>query len=117
MTVEDLDSIHKKMQDDLKENGAHIDYIYYCPHNWHDGCECRKPSPGMIYQAGRDLSLNIPDCVLFGDDIRDMEAASNARCKGILITEDYPLITAVKDYLKDELSLDNGKIRERKKNI
>lgn len=102
LTLEDLCDIHKKMQDDLSEIGAKIDYIYYCPHNWNEGCLCRKPKPGMLYQAQKDLSLDLTKCTLFGDDERDMEASVNANIKGVLITEDYPLINAVKDYLEKE---------------
>ena len=102
LTIDDLNSIHEKMQNDLKEHGAHIDHIYYCPHNWHDGCDCRKPKPGMLYQAARDLSLNLPECMLFGDDERDIEAANAARCMSTLVSEDYPLLEAVKDYLKKD---------------
>ena len=102
LTVDDLNKIHAKMQNDLKVHGAHIDHIYYCPHNWHEGCDCRKPKPGMLYQAGRDLSLNLTECILFGDDPRDIEAADAARCQSVLVTEEYPLLNAVKDYLKKE---------------
>ena len=113
LTVSDLDEIHNKMQKDLQENGAHIDYIYYCPHNWDDGCDCRKPKPGMLYQAARDLSLNLPECTLFGDDERDMEAAKAARCREVLITDEYPLIDAVNDYIKDNINV-KKKIKERR---
>ena len=101
-TEETLADIHNKMQQDLKEIGAHIDHIYYCPHNWFDGCECRKPKPGMLYQAARDLSFDLTKCYLFGDDERDIEAANAARCKSELITNDYPLIEAVKKYIEKE---------------
>ncbi len=102
LTVDDLNRIHEKMQNDLKKHGAHIDHIYYCPHNWHEGCDCRKPKPGMLYQAGRDLSLNLTECMLFGDDERDIEAANAARCMSTLVSEEYPLIEAVNDYLKKD---------------
>ena len=102
-TEESLKEIHDKMQADLKEIGAHIDYIYYCPHNWFDGCECRKPKPGMLYQAARDLSLDLTKCYLFGDDERDIEAADAARCKSSFITDKNPLIKAVKKYIEKEL--------------
>ena len=102
LTIDDLNRIHEKMQNDLKNIEAHIDYIYYCPHNWDEGCDCRKPKPGMLYQAQRDLSLNLTECMLFGDDPRDIEAANAARCMSTLVSEDYPLIDAVKDYLKKD---------------
>ena len=102
------------MQSDLKSHGAQIDHIYYCPHNWDEGCDCRKPKPGMLYQAGRDLSLNLTECTLFGDDERDIQAATNARCNGVLITEEYPLIRAIDDYIENEVLNVKKRIKERR---
>lgn len=100
LTWETLYAIEKKMNDDLKEYGARIDKAYYCPHNWDEGCQCRKPKPGMLYQAQRDYNLNIPlDCVLIGDDDRDIDAANQADCRSLQVSDEYPLIQAVKDLL------------------
>ncbi|HOZ89075.1 MAG TPA: HAD-IIIA family hydrolase [Bacilli bacterium] len=102
-TIKVLNDIHQKMQTDLKEIGARIDYIYYCPHNWQDGCNCRKPNPGLFYQAQRELALDLTKCPMFGDDERDMQAAHTANLKvGIQIVDNYPLISAVKDYIRKE---------------
>lgn len=95
LTVDMLNLIHEKMQKDLAEVGAHIDYIYYCPHNWNDGCECRKPKPGLLYQAQKDLSLDLTNCWMLGDDERDMHAGGDAGCRCMYITEQHPLIEAV----------------------
>ncbi len=100
LTVPDLDRIHEKMQGDLNKIGAKIDYIYYCPHNWDDECDCRKPKPGMLYQAQRELSLDLSKCVLFGDDERDIAAGNAAGCKSVLVSESYPFIEAAKDYCR-----------------
>lgn len=87
LTEETLAEIHEKMQADLREIGAEIDRIYYCPHNWDEGCECRKPKPGMFFQAQKELSLDLTKCVMIGDDERDMEAAANANVPGHLVDE------------------------------
>lgn len=103
LTGDTLAAIHEKMGADLRQAGAHIDRIYMCPHNWDDGCFCRKPQPGMLYEAQREYDLNIPkDCVLFGDDERDIEAATRADCRGVLVSESYTLLDAVKEYLGKE---------------
>ena len=81
-----------------KEKG--LDHIYYCPHNWDEGCDCRKPKPGLLYQAQHDLSVDLTQCVLFGDDERDILAANAARCPSVMVSEDYPLIEAVREYLR-----------------
>lgn len=95
LTVETLERIHEKMQAELKEDGTCIDYIYYCPHNWDEGCECRKPKPGMLYQAQRDLSLDLTKCWMLGDDERDMHAGGDAGCRCMYISEQHPLLEAV----------------------
>lgn len=102
LTEEQLSKIHDKMLADLAEAGAFVDKIYYCPHNWEEGCFCRKPSPGMLYQAQRDYCLNLKEGVLFGDDERDIDAANRAGVRGVLVTEEYTLLQAVNDLLEQE---------------
>lgn len=99
-----LRSIHDKMQRDLDESGVKggIDDIIYCPHNWDDGCDCRKPRPGMLYQAQKKYSLNLTECFMIGDDDRDIEAGSAAGCKCIKVYEGYSLLHAVKDILNGD---------------
>lgn len=103
MTEEDFNKVQDKMSSDLAEIGAHIDAVYYCPHGWDDECECRKPKPGMLYQAQKDYSINLTECVLIGDDERDIMTAHNANMKGILVTEDYTLESAVNDVLSGKI--------------
>lgn len=98
LTMETLQSIHGKMRHDLQEIGTDIDGIYMCPHGWDDGCDCRKPKPGMLYQAQREHSLNLTKCILIGDDERDMQAGEAAHLqKCILVGESYSLWNAAQD--------------------
>lgn len=100
LTEETLAAVHEKMQADLREIGAEIDKIYYCPHNWDDGCECRKPKPGMFFQAQKELSLDLTKCVMVGDDERDMEAAANANVPGYFVTTRENILKIVERILK-----------------
>lgn len=104
MSHDDFWKIQKKMECDLDEIGAHIDKVYYCPHGWDEECECRKPKPGMLYQAQKDFSINLTQCVVIGDDERDIMTAHNANMKGILVTEEYRLANAVEDLLSGKIS-------------
>ena len=91
-----LELIHTKMRNELREIGTDVDGIYLCPHNWDEGCECRKPKPGMFFQAQKEHSLNLSECILIGDDERDIQAGESAGIKkNILVTEDYTLWDAV----------------------
>lgn len=102
LTEEILEQINQKMLGDLHKVGADIKYIYHCPHNWEDGCDCRKPKPGMFFQAQKDLSLDLTKCWMLGDDERDMHAGGDAGCKCMYITEYHPLIEAVDMILRLE---------------
>lgn len=102
MTEADFEKVQKKMMDDLAELGLGIDAVYYCPHGWDENCDCRKPKPGMLYRAQKDFSINLTECVMIGDDERDVITANNANMRGILVDEQYTLLDAVKDLLKNE---------------
>lgn len=95
VSQENLTAIHEKMQNELSEMGAKIDRIYYCPHDWNEGCDCRKPKAGLLYMAQRDFNINLTETVFFGDDERDMQAAEAADVQGILIDDEYTLFKAV----------------------
>ena len=64
---------------------AAIDAVYFCPHHPSDAidayrvsCDCRKPAPGMLLTAARDLNLDLAGSAMFGDRASDLEAARSA---------------------------------------
>jgi histidinol-phosphate phosphatase family protein len=80
MTEADLTAIHDAMMAQVRSVGGQIEAIYHCPHDWDAGCECRKPAPGMLFQAQHDLNLDLSRTYFAGDDDRDAEAAARAGC-------------------------------------
>jgi len=66
-----------------------LDGIYMCTHDSTDFCSCRKPRPGMIYQAANDFGLSLTNSFLIGDRWRDVEAAQNSGCEPIFINRKY----------------------------
>jgi histidinol-phosphate phosphatase family protein len=56
-----------------------------CPHGPDDGCDCRKPAPGLILRAARELGVEPARCVVIGDIGADVEAARAAGARGILV--------------------------------
>ncbi|WP_043932800.1 HAD-IIIA family hydrolase [Bacillus sp. EB01] len=62
-----------------------FDRIYLCPHLHNEGCECRKPSPGMLKKAAHDNKLDLESCIVIGDRWTDLLAADEVGCHKILV--------------------------------
>jgi D-glycero-D-manno-heptose 1,7-bisphosphate phosphatase len=88
----DLLSIHEKLQTSLQQAGAHLDAIYYCPHDL-DSCDCRKPRAGMLRRAFRDFPDALPEnSVMIGDSESDMAAGKSIGMRTIRIVQDRTAI-------------------------
>jgi len=88
----DIQMYNNEIKRQLEEKGARIDAIYYCPHHpeatirdYRIDCECRKPKPGMLKLAEKDLNLDLKCSFLVGDKMSDIEAGYRAGCKTILV--------------------------------
>jgi len=92
---EEVERIHRKMVETLTAEGIEILQVYVCPHHWEDNCDCRKPKPGMLFQASRDHLFRLDRTVFVGDDPRDMEAAENAGCASLLFNKQIDLATEI----------------------
>lgn len=99
MTQADLDTIHKNMEKKLKEQDITLGGIYVCPHGWDEGCDCRKPKPGLLYQAANEHYFDTTKAIFIGDDPRDAEAGAAAGSRTILMESDGDLLAAVKEIL------------------
>jgi D-glycero-D-manno-heptose 1,7-bisphosphate phosphatase len=95
MTEDDLAAVHRKMMAEIEAAGGTIDAIYHCPHDWDEGCDCRKPKPGMLNQAQREWHLDLTRTLFVGDDERDGEAAEAAGCPFELVTHQRSLLDIV----------------------
>lgn len=85
MTASQLEDIHMHLRNELKSIGVLIDGIYSCTHGWNDGCFCRKPNPGLFFDAAAKHFINLYDSYCVGDDPRDIIAGSLAGCKTIFL--------------------------------
>ncbi|MCI0549855.1 MAG: HAD family hydrolase [Anaerolineae bacterium] len=75
ITLKTANEINQRLVDLIRENGARVDGVYICPHQPEDDCDCRKPKPGMLLQAARELSIDLSRSWLIGDAWSDMLAA------------------------------------------
>ncbi len=80
-----LNRIHEKMQREVGNVGGRIDAIFYCPHGPDDGCECRKPKPGMFQDIERRLQIKLHGVAAIGDSLRDLQAAQAVGARAILV--------------------------------
>jgi histidinol-phosphate phosphatase family protein len=85
MTPEDLDEVHAFMKCELARNGVQLDGIYVCPHEVSEDCPCRKPKPGLILTAARELEVDPARSYMVGDSASDVEAGKRAGARTVRI--------------------------------
>ena len=86
ISPQQLENIHAKMKAAVESQGGKICDIFFCPHLPDDGCDCRKPAPGLIYQAQQKHDIDLSTAVMIGDSARDIECAHTAGCgRSILV--------------------------------
>lgn len=91
-----LADVHEHLRQLLSEQNAMLDAIYYCPHHPTEGlggyridCHCRKPKPGMLSQAARELGIDLSRSLMIGDRESDLRAGANAGCCTALVLTGY----------------------------
>ena len=81
--------VHERMLLLLAEHGAHVNGIYFCPHQRTDNCACRKPLAGLLEQAARELKLELAGSFVVGDRYADIEMAHRVGAEGVLVMSGY----------------------------
>jgi len=92
VTEEALGQIHKRLEQLLAEKGVSLDRIYYCPYyidgvipKYRKDSDWRKPNPGMLLAAGKDMDINLSESWMVGDSPSDIEAGARAGCRTIML--------------------------------
>jgi D-glycero-D-manno-heptose 1,7-bisphosphate phosphatase len=83
-TVEGVEAINRFLADNLP-----ISAFYVCYHDGGDGCDCRKPRPGMLLRAAREHGIDLAASFMVGDRWSDVEAGRAAGCRAFLIDMPY----------------------------
>ena len=83
--VEVLEDIHRRMVRAVESVGGRIDRVLYCPHRPDENCGCRKPQPGLLLQAAREMGVDLSQSWLIGDALSDMVAARRAGCQRYMV--------------------------------
>ena len=91
-----MDAVHERLVEALKDEGAHLDGLYVCPHHPTEGappfradCDCRKPKPGLLLRAARDLDLDLDDSYMVGDKASDLQVAPAVGARAVLVLTGY----------------------------
>jgi len=90
-----LNAIHDKMLRSAAQVGARIDAVFFCPHTDADGCECRKPKPGMLREIALRFNIEMAGVPAVGDSLRDLQAAAAVGARPILVMTGKGVKTAV----------------------
>lgn len=99
LSEDDLDAVHRRLQELLNERGASLDAIYSCPYldgpeatvaAYRRSSDLRKPAPGMLIEAAADLQLDLDRSWMIGNSARDIEAGRRAGCHTVLLERNGP---------------------------
>lgn len=95
LTHDGLAAVHDEMQRQLADFGVELDGHYYCPvapaSDTAAGHPDRKPAPGMLLRAARELDIDLRRSWMVGDSLRDAQAGRNAGCRGTLLVRTGPV--------------------------
>jgi D-glycero-D-manno-heptose 1,7-bisphosphate phosphatase len=78
-------AIHQKLHRMVAEAGGAVDAILFCPHGPDEGCNCRKPRPGLLEDLAGRLRVDLTGVPAVGDSLRDLEAAQAVGARPILV--------------------------------
>jgi D-glycero-D-manno-heptose 1,7-bisphosphate phosphatase len=85
MSARDLEAVHQRLHAELARDGARLDAIYVCPHG-KGACTCRKPLPGLLLQAQREVAqMDFTEAVVIGDSDVDIQAGKSVGAATILL--------------------------------
>ena len=85
ISIDTMEDIHRRMQAEIRELGGVVERVYCCTHGKDANCDCRKPRPGMLLRASRELDLDLSDAIFIGDSITDMQAGLAAGVRAMLV--------------------------------
>lgn len=80
-----VNAVHAHMNRCLMAAGGRVDAVFFCPHTPEDGCDCRKPQPGLMKEIGKRYGIDLRLVPMVADTLRDLEAARAAGCEPHLV--------------------------------
>lgn len=106
MTQDTLIDMHRRLQCAVAASGGHIADIFFCPHRPDEGCDCRKPLPGLIQQACHRHGVDVKKTFMIGDSAKDIECARNAGCAAAVLVKTGDGMKALEILTRKGISID-----------
>ena len=96
--VATLEAMHARLRALVAEQGGEVGLIVYCPHGPDEGCECRKPKPGMLRTIAEHYAADLHECWFVGDSLGDLQAAEAVGSQPVLVKTGKGHITLAKEF-------------------
>jgi D-glycero-D-manno-heptose 1,7-bisphosphate phosphatase len=106
ITGDKLAEIHGRLRELLSQEDSFLDAIYVCPHHPDDGCNCRKPRPGLVRRACKDFDIEMKKSYIIGDQKADIELGRREGIRSILVLTGHGKKTVEEtspDYVVDNI--------------
>ena len=91
-----VETVHRRINEMLQEQGARIDRFYFCPHHpvygngpYKIACSCRKPESGLFLRASEELDIDLARSYVVGDMLKDIDAGKRVGARGVLVRTGY----------------------------
>ena len=85
ISLQAAEEINRRLVQEIQRAGGRIEAVFMCPHAPADGCECRKPRPGLLLQAAQALSVDLQRSMMIGDTLADLQAGQAAGIQRLVL--------------------------------
>lgn len=101
LNVAILEAMTAQLQEVLCGSGVVLNAYYYCTHRADEGCDCRKPKPGLLRQAAAEFDIDLSRSVFIGDADTDVQAARLAGCQPVLFDPEFRYPNDTADWIQN----------------
>lgn len=87
MSLQTMKDINDRLISIIQNSGGRIDGVFVCPHAPEEHCNCRKPKPGLVFEAKSKFALDLENSWLVGDALTDLQTGVNSGIKNLVLVE------------------------------
>jgi len=87
ITLHVAQALNRRIEQEILKHGGRVDGLFMCPHSPEQACTCRKPQPGLIFQAAHQLDIDLSTSILVGDALTDIFAGINAGIRRTILVK------------------------------